>query len=88
MTIKISENYFYIMLFFSYIHREMKEKIQQAEQEVMDSSEAYNGAKQKHAAANEAYSNKQREWRSVTSKIKRFEDDINLLKREIQKLEK
>lgn len=65
----------------------IKQKIQQAEQEVIDSSEAYNSAKQKHSAANEAFFNKQREWRSVVNKIKRLEDDINLLKKEIQKLE-
>lgn len=66
----------------------MHQKIQQAEQEVSDSSEAYKSAKQKHSSANEAYLKKQREWRAVTIKIKRFEDDINLLKKEIQKIEK
>jgi len=69
-------------------YRELKQKIQQAEQEVIDSSEAYNSAKKKHLAANDTYSNKHREWRSVANKIKRLEDDINLLKKEIQKLEK
>lgn len=29
-----------------------------------------------------------REWRSATSKIKRLEEDINLLQKEIQKLER
>ncbi|XP_018302040.1 structural maintenance of chromosomes protein 6 [Mycetomoellerius zeteki] len=66
---------------------EIKQKIQQAEQEVTDSNEAYDSAKQKHKTANEAYLSKQREWRSVTSKIKRLEDDANLVKKEIQKLE-
>ncbi|XP_018057117.1 PREDICTED: structural maintenance of chromosomes protein 6 [Atta colombica] len=66
---------------------EIKQKIQQAEQEAIDSNEAYNSSKQKHKVANEAYLNKQREWRSVTSKIKRLEDDANLVKKEIQKLE-
>lgn len=66
----------------------MKEGIQKAEQEVTDSNEAYNSAKLKHTAACEAHSNKQREWYSVTSKRKRLEDDINLLKKEIQKLER
>jgi len=68
--------------------RDMKKKIQQAEQEVTDSSEAYNSAKQKYSVANEAFLNKQREWRSVVNKMKRLEDDINLLKNEIQKLER
>lgn len=75
---------------FSYIFvcdRELKEKIQQAEKEAIDSGEAYNSAKQKHTAAREAHSNKQREWRCALSKIKRLEEDINLLKKEIQKLE-
>ncbi|XP_018392244.1 PREDICTED: structural maintenance of chromosomes protein 6 [Cyphomyrmex costatus] len=65
----------------------IKEKIREAEREVIDSTEAYDGAKQKHKVANEAYLNKQREWRSVTSKIKRYEEDANLVKKEIQKLE-
>lgn len=69
-------------------YRGMKEKIKQAEQEVTDSSEAYNSAKQKYSVANEAFLNKQREWRSVVNKMKRLEDDINLLKNEIQKLER
>lgn len=68
--------------------RDLKEKIQQAEQEVIDSSEAYNSAKQKYSVANEALLNKQRELRSVVNKMKRLEDDINLLKNEIQKLER
>ncbi|EGI61102.1 Structural maintenance of chromosomes protein 6 [Acromyrmex echinatior] len=66
---------------------EIKQKIQQAEQEAIDSNEAYNSSKQKHKIANEAYLSKQREWRSVSSKIKRLEDDANLVKKEIQKLE-
>ncbi|KYN09467.1 Structural maintenance of chromosomes protein 6 [Trachymyrmex cornetzi] len=66
---------------------EIKQKIQQAEQEAIDSNEAYNSSKQKHKTANEVYLSKQREWRSVTSKIKRLEDDANLVKKEIQKLE-
>ncbi|KAG5311912.1 SMC6 protein, partial [Pseudoatta argentina] len=66
---------------------EIKQKVQQAEQEAIDSNEAYNSSKQKHKIANEAYLSKQREWRSVTSKIKRLEDDANLVKKEIQKLE-
>jgi len=73
-----------VLLFY----REIKQKIQQAEQEAIDSNEAYNSSKQKHKVANEAYLNKQREWRSITSKIKRLEDDANLVKKEIQKLER
>lgn len=75
-------------LIYFLFHREIKEKIQQTEQEVIDNNEAYISAKQKYVAANEAYCNKQREWRSATHKIKRLEDDINLLKKEIQKLER
>lgn len=67
--------------------RELKEKIQQAEKEAVDSGEAYNSAKQQHTAARETHSNKQREWRSAVSRIKRLEEDINLLKKEIQKVE-
>ncbi|KAL0107751.1 hypothetical protein PUN28_014797 [Cardiocondyla obscurior] len=66
---------------------DLKKKIQKAEQEVTDSIEAYNSAKQKYSSTNDAFFNKQREWRSATSKIKRLEDDIDLLKKEIQKLE-
>jgi uncharacterized coiled-coil DUF342 family protein len=76
------------MLLFFPIDRETKEKIQQTEQEIIDSTEAYNSAREKYSAANEMYLNKQREWRSVVNKKKRLEDDINLLKKEIQKLEK
>ncbi|XP_070161215.1 structural maintenance of chromosomes protein 6 [Polyergus mexicanus] len=67
--------------------KEVKQEIQKAEQEVIDSSEAYNSAKQKYSVACEVQSNKQREWHSVTSRKKRLEDDINLLKQEVQKLE-
>ncbi|EFN87370.1 Structural maintenance of chromosomes protein 6 [Harpegnathos saltator] len=67
--------------------KEIKEKILQTEKKMADSHEAYNSAKQKHAAAKEFYSNKLREWRSVENQIKRHEDDISLLKGEIQKLE-
>lgn len=67
--------------------KEVKQEIQKAEQEVIESSEAYNSAKEKYSAACEAASNKQREWHSVTSRKKRLEDDINLLKKEVQKLE-
>ncbi|XP_012539107.1 structural maintenance of chromosomes protein 6 isoform X2 [Monomorium pharaonis] len=66
---------------------EIKTKIQQAEQEAIDSQEAYKCAKQKYLAANEAYGSKQRECRSATHKIKRLIDDINLLQKEIQKIE-
>ncbi|XP_011862086.1 PREDICTED: structural maintenance of chromosomes protein 6 [Vollenhovia emeryi] len=66
---------------------EIKQKIQQAEEEVKDSSGAYNSAKKNHSDANEEFGEKQREWRSVISKIKRMEDDVSLLKKEIQKLE-
>ncbi|XP_071651384.1 structural maintenance of chromosomes protein 6 [Temnothorax longispinosus] len=67
--------------------QEIKQKILQTEQEVTDSSEAYNSAKQKLKTANDALSNKQREWRTISNKIKRFEDDVQLLKKEIIKLE-
>ncbi|XP_025269792.1 structural maintenance of chromosomes protein 6 isoform X2 [Camponotus floridanus] len=67
--------------------KEVKQEIQKAEQEVIDSSEAYNSAKEKYTAASEAHSNKQREWYSVTANKKRLENDINLLKKEVQKLE-
>lgn len=70
------------------IGREITEKIQQTERERNDSHEAYNGAKQKYATAKEAHANKQRELRSVENQIKRHDDDIGLLKREIRKLEK
>lgn len=80
-------NYVFISYSFT-LNRDIKKKIQQAEQEVIDSSTAYNNAKEKHLKANEAFSSKQREWRSVTNKMKRLEDDINLLKKEIKKLER
>ncbi|XP_024886675.1 structural maintenance of chromosomes protein 6-like, partial [Temnothorax curvispinosus] len=67
--------------------QEIKQKILQTEQEVTDSSEAYNSAKQKLKTANDALSNKQREWRTISNKIKRFEEDVQLLKKEIIKLE-
>lgn len=81
---KIRKHYFYIFLF---INREVERKIEQVEQEAIDNSAAYNSAKQKYSAVNDTYYSKHREWRSVGNKIKRLEDDINLLKREIQKLE-
>ncbi|XP_071562510.1 structural maintenance of chromosomes protein 6-like [Temnothorax nylanderi] len=65
--------------------QDIKQKIQQTELEVTDSSEAYNSAKQEHLAANEALSNEQREWHSLSSKTKRFED-VKLLEKKILKL--
>lgn len=76
------------MLPFFFIDRKVKQKIEEAEKQTKDSGEAYNGAKKKHSAANEAYHSKQREWRSTVGKKKRFEEDINLLEKEIQKLER
>ncbi|XP_077272905.1 structural maintenance of chromosomes 6 [Temnothorax americanus] len=67
--------------------QEIKQKILQTEQEVTDSCEAYNSAKQKLKTANDALSNKQREWRTISNNIKRFEEDVQLLKKEIIKLE-
>lgn len=67
--------------------KEIKEKIAEVERERTDSHEAYKSARLKYTKEKEAHSNKQREWRSVENQIKRHEDDIALLRGEIQKLE-
>lgn len=78
----------HVLQHFCSVDREVKLKVEQAEREVTDSGEAYKCAKEKYSIANEECLNKQREWRSAANKKKRVEEDINLLKREIQKLER
>lgn len=66
----------------------MEQEIKQAEHEISNSSEAYNKVKQEHSVNKDTYATKVHEWRGVQSKIKRFEDDIKMLQKEIQRLER
>lgn len=66
----------------------MKEEIKSAEEEVNNNFETYNKAKQEYNINKNIHSTKVREWRSTQSKIKRLEDDIITLRKEIQRLER
>ncbi|XP_078043070.1 structural maintenance of chromosomes 6 isoform X2 [Augochlora pura] len=66
---------------------ELEETIKDAEREVSNSSEDYNKVKQEYSITKDAHSTKVREWRSCQSKSKRFEDDVNMIKKEIHRLE-
>lgn len=66
----------------------MKEEIESAEEEVNNNFETYNKAKQEYNINKNTHSIKVREWRSIQSKIKRLEDDIITLRKEIQRLER
>ncbi|XP_076163825.1 structural maintenance of chromosomes 6 isoform X2 [Ptiloglossa arizonensis] len=65
----------------------LEEEIKHVEQEVTDSSEIYNKIKQEYSENKDTHSTKAREWRSAQSKIKRMEDDISMIKKELHRLE-
>ncbi|XP_012348416.1 structural maintenance of chromosomes protein 6 isoform X1 [Apis florea] len=67
--------------------QKLKEEIKSAEEEVNNNFETYNKAKQEYNINKNIHSTKVREWRSTQSKIKRLEDDIITLRKEIQRLE-
>ncbi|XP_076243651.1 structural maintenance of chromosomes 6 [Calliopsis andreniformis] len=67
--------------------QKLKEEIRRLEQEVADGSEAYNKVKQEYSVNKDACSTKTREWRSTQHKIKRLEDDISTIWKEIHKIE-
>lgn len=66
----------------------MKEEIKSAEEEVNNNFEIYNKAKQEYNINKNTHSIKVREWRFTQNKIKRLEDDIITLRKEIQRLER
>nr|XP_034181336.1 structural maintenance of chromosomes protein 6 [Osmia lignaria]XP_034181337.1 structural maintenance of chromosomes protein 6 [Osmia lignaria] len=65
----------------------LEQEIKQAEREISNSSEAYNKVRQEHSVNKDTHATKVHEWRSIQSKIKRFEDDIKMIQKEIQRLE-
>lgn len=66
---------------------EFKEKIQEIEHEAAGSSDAYTVAKRDLTSKKEAHAAKYRECRSLQTKIKRMEEDIAILRKEIQRQE-
>ncbi|KZC07283.1 PREDICTED: structural maintenance of chromosomes protein 6 [Dufourea novaeangliae] len=66
---------------------DLEKEIKVAEQAVADDSQEYNKVKQDYSTNKDTHSIKAREWRSAQSKIKRLEDDINMIRREIHRLE-
>lgn len=79
------KNVIYVVIIF---YRKLREEIICAEQEVASSSEVYNKTKQDYSINKDAHSTKAREWRSAQSKIKRLEDDISMIRKEIHRLER
>ncbi|XP_017792658.1 PREDICTED: structural maintenance of chromosomes protein 6 [Habropoda laboriosa] len=69
------------------VEGQLEEEIKCAEQEVTDSSGAYNKAKEEYNVNKTAHCTKVREWRSAQNKMKRLEDDVIALRKEIQRLE-
>ncbi|XP_043262042.1 structural maintenance of chromosomes protein 6 [Colletes gigas] len=67
--------------------QEIKEEIKQVEEEVSNSSEQYIKVREEYSVNKDAHSTKVREWRSTQSKIKRLEDDISMIRKEIHRLE-
>ena len=65
----------------------MEEEIKSAQEEVNNNSEIYNKTKQEYSTNKDMYSTKIREWRSVQNRVKRLEDDISTLCKEIHRLE-
>ncbi|CAK9818472.1 Structural maintenance of chromosomes protein 6 [Anthophora plagiata] len=66
---------------------QLEEEIRRAEQEVTDSSETYNKAKEEYNVNKTTHYSKVREWRFAQNKVKRLEDDVVTLRKEIQRLE-
>ena len=71
-----------------FIYRKLEEKIKCAEEEVNNNSEIYNKTKQEYSTNKDMHSTKIREWRSVQNRVKRLEDDIGTLCKEIHRLER
>ncbi|KAK2582068.1 hypothetical protein KPH14_002772 [Odynerus spinipes] len=67
--------------------QQLRHEVQKAEEEVTNSFGDYKDVKHKYAAEKEKHSTRVREWRTAQNKIKHLEDDINLLRKEIQRLE-
>ncbi|XP_053975498.1 structural maintenance of chromosomes protein 6 [Hylaeus volcanicus] len=65
----------------------LEQEIKGVEQEAAGSFETYNKIKQEYSINKDAHSIKAREWRSAQSKIKRLEDDISMIRKEVHKLE-
>lgn len=89
--------YFFVTFLYEYViyiqfviflFRKLEEEIKHVEQEVTDSSEIYNKIKQEYSENKDTHSTKAREWRSAQSKIKRMEDDISMIKKELHRLER
>lgn len=66
----------------------MEEEIKSAEEEVNNNFEIYNKTKQEYSTNKDMHSTKIREWRSVQNRVKRLEDDIGTLCKEIHRLER
>nr|XP_050857730.1 structural maintenance of chromosomes protein 6 isoform X2 [Vespula vulgaris] len=66
---------------------QLQNEIYQAEQEISDSSNKFKDTKNKYMVEKETYSAKIKELRIVQIKTKHLVDDINLLRKEIQRLE-
>ncbi|XP_046814733.1 structural maintenance of chromosomes protein 6 isoform X1 [Vespa crabro] len=66
---------------------QLQSEVQQAEQKVLDSSNKFKDAKNKCIVEKETYSAKIKELRIAQIKTKHLADDINLLRKEIQRLE-
>ncbi|KAK1135509.1 hypothetical protein K0M31_000098 [Melipona bicolor] len=67
--------------------QKLEEEIKSAEEEVNNNSEIYNKTKQEYSINKDMHSTKIREWRSVQNRVKRLEDDIGTLCKEIHRLE-
>lgn len=74
------------LILFSFC-RQLQNEVQKAEQEVSDSSNKFKDVKNKYITEKETYSAKIKELRTVQIKTKHLADDINLLRKEIQRLE-
>ncbi|KAI4490402.1 hypothetical protein M0802_010673 [Mischocyttarus mexicanus] len=66
---------------------QLQNEIQKAEQEVSDNSNQFKDVKNKYNIEKEVHSTKIKELRAVQMRIKHLEEDINLLREEIQRLE-
>ncbi|XP_017879054.1 structural maintenance of chromosomes protein 6 [Ceratina calcarata] len=67
--------------------QKLKDRIKEVEEVSNNDSTSYYAVKQEYIMKKNAHSIKTREWQSVQSKIKRFESDIAMLKKEIHRLE-
>ncbi|OAD58463.1 Structural maintenance of chromosomes protein 6 [Eufriesea mexicana] len=67
--------------------QQLEEEIKSVGEEINDNSKIYNNIKQEYSIHKNEHSVKVRECHSTQSKIKRLEDDIITLRKEIQRLE-